>query len=463
MSASHALTLALEIHREPALAAAARQAPLPADIGQLLALLPGHRSRLEPAAAEAGVEPEQLLAAVRHYVREAMLHPDAEDARLLGLGSQANAWDLKHHHRALQAWLHPDRDGAPDDAAELAARVNAAWTRLRGNGLASVAEVGRGGRPRPHWRKVELEPARQRRPAWRGLAAAIAVVAVGVLGGWFLREPAPARVPVSRPVAVLVPGSALTLPTEVIASPSADITGPAKEEVPPGQSPVVKSVVVADLPQLRFEPAPMQTPVAAITGLVPAAPEPVAMQAEVPEPVAAPGAVPAAVPAAGTDVALVAAPSRQIEERPSPAALTVTVPVPAPVPEAASAPGLGEKVAAEVANEVERDRQQGARLHAASLYDFLALPQLPAPPIWRSGTALDQAERVRKALADGVHRRGPRVLQEQAQWRFGPDQAQVSVPVQPVAAGAPPRRLQARMQWYEDRWWVTAVALEDGP
>ena len=260
-----------------------------------------------------------------------------------------------------------------------------------------------------------------------------------MLGGWFLREP--------------VPGSALTLPTEVIASPSADITGPAKEEVPPGQSPVVKSVVVADLPQLRFEPAPMQTPVAAITGLVPAAPEPVAMQAEVPEPVAA--------PAAGTDVALVAAPSRQIEERPSPAA--VTVPVPALVPEAASAPGLGEKAAAEVANEVERDRQQGARLHAASLYDFLALPQLPAPPIWRSGTALDQAERVRKALADGVHRRGPRVLQEQAQWRFGPDQAQVSVPVQPVAAGAPPRRLQARMQWYEDRWWVTAVALEDGP
>lgn len=439
MSASHALTLALEVHREPALAAAARQAPLPADIGQLLTLLPGHRSRLEPAAAEAGVEPEQLLAAVRHYVREAMLHPDADDARLLGLGPQADVWDLKHHHRALQAWLHPDRGGAPDDAVELAARVNAAWTRLRSNGLAAVAEVGRGGRPRPHWRKVELEPARQRRPAWRGLAAAIAVVAVGVLGGWFLREP--------------VPGSALTLPTEVIASPSADITGPAKEEVPPGQSPVVKSVVVADLPQLRFEPAPMQTPVAAITGLVPAAPEPVAMQAEVPEPVAA--------PAAGTDVALVAAPSRQIEERPSPAA--VTVPVPALVPEAASAPGLGEKAAAEVANEVERDRQQGARLHAASLYDFLALPQLPAPPIWRSGTALDQAERVRKALADGVHRRGPRVLQEQAQWRFGPDQAQVSVPVQPVAAGAPPRRLQARMQWYEDRWWVTAVALEDGP
>ena len=439
MSASHALTLALEIHREPALAAAARQAPLPADIGQLLVLLPGHRSRLEPAAAEAGVEPEQLLAAVRHYVREAMLHPDADDARLLGLGPQADVWDLTHHHRALQAWLHPDRGGAPDDAVELAARVNAAWTRLRSNGLAAVTEVGRGGRPRPHWRKVELEPARQRRPAWRGLAAAIAVVAVGVLGGWFLREP--------------VPGSALTLPTEVIASPSADITGPAKEEVPPGQSPVVKSVVVADLPQLRFEPAPMQTPVAAITGLVPAAPEPVAMQAEVPEPVAA--------PAAGTDVALVAAPSRQIEERPSPAA--VTGPVSAPVPQAASAPGLGEKAAAEVANEVERDRQQGARLHAASLYDFLALPQLPAPPIWRSGTALDQAERVRKALADGVHRRGPRVLQEQAQWRFGPDQAQVSVPVQPVAAGAPPRRLQARMQWYEDRWWVTAVALEDGP
>ena len=55
MSASHALTLALEVHREPALAAAARQAPLPADIGQLLTLLPGHRSRLEPAAAEAGV------------------------------------------------------------------------------------------------------------------------------------------------------------------------------------------------------------------------------------------------------------------------------------------------------------------------------------------------------------------------------------------------------------------------
>ena len=443
MSASHALTLALEIHREPALAAAARQAPLPADIGQLLVLLAGHRSRLEPAAAEAGVEPEQLLAAVRHYVREAMLHPDADDARLLGLGPQADAWDLKHHHRALQAWLHPDRGGAPDDAVELAARVNAAWTRLRSNGLAAVTEVGRGGRPRPHWRKVELEPAGQRRPVWRGLAAAIAVVAVGVLGGWFLREP--------------VPGSALTLPTEVIASPSADITGPAKEEVPPGQSPVVQSVVVADPPQLRFEPAPMQTPVAAITGLVPAAPEPVVVRAEVPVPVAAPVAVPAAVPVG----ALVAAPSRQIEERPSPAA--VTVPVPALVPEAASAPGLGEKAAAEVANEVERDRQQGARLHAASLYDFLALPQLPAPPIWRSGTALDQAERVRKALADGVHRRGPRVLQEQAQWRFGPDQAQVSVPVQPVAAGAPPRRLQARMQWYEDRWWVTAVALEDGP
>ncbi len=165
-----------------------RESPLPEEIGEILALLGGHPERLLPAAAQLECEPEELLEAARHYVREVLLHPEADDARMLGITAASGPEDLKLNYRALQSWLHPDREGAPADAGDLSARLNAAWSRLRAL-MRDSAEAKGLVEFRPRWRKVELPSRPPRRwPRYALMAAALGIA------GWILlpvafREP----------------------------------------------------------------------------------------------------------------------------------------------------------------------------------------------------------------------------------------------------------------------------------
>ena len=438
MAAGSALALALEVHGDPLRIDAARQAALPADIGRLLQLLSGHGGRLQQAAIETGTSPGQLLEAARHYVREAMLHEDASDARMLGLGPGAGPDDLKRNYRALQAWLHPDRDAAPADAQVLSARVNVAWSRLRDMG-AFQDRVVKSGELRPRWRKVEEPDTRSVASRVRPVAGVLVVLAVlGVLT--WRAATGPADVPSLGAGAGL--GAASVARPAMPASSQSHATDPAAEVVP------------ADVPADPAEQVALPPARTAATGSV---------SVPVPAPAPLPEAEPAPVP---LPVAMSAPGSRP--------AMSVAPPVPRPDPPvrlpavreaaAAAAPTLAAVLEVPATGDPVPDpfaeRNAQARMHADSLYAYLVRASLAAPPIWHSGAALDQADRARRALAVGGV--PTQVWREQATWRFVDDQAELRVPVGPATgASRDTRLLRTQWQWKQGAWWVTRVSLEE--
>lgn len=457
MAPASALALALEAHRDRALLEAARQAPLPADIGRLLALLSGRGARLRAAAAEAGADEGLLLEAARGYVRDAMLHEEADDARLLGLGPCSQLEDLKRNYRALQAWLHPDRDDGPDDAAQLSARVNAAWSRLRSAGPEPGSEPGLR-QYRPRWRKVDLESPPPRAGTARRVGLALAAVAgLAWLVAWRLSAPQPE--PARHTVTAIPPAeseshlrglprlaeAATSMPATPAATSAGDVLPPPRDtdrlqtQIPvPSRDAEPDELAAIRRPRgpgaaadavasTRAAPAPVASRQA---GAVEPAPAPVATRLAAPEAMAARG-----VPA-------------EVRHAPVPAAAIAVAPA-APVAPA-------EQALADPA------RQRRAQASAASLYDYL-LPAWAAasvPPIWHSGSALDQADRARRALSSHGSTR-IWILQDQADWQFAGEQAQLRVPVASGPGRGAQHTLNAHWQWKNGDWWVTGVALEE--
>lgn len=253
------LRLIEEVRHDSERAALLRESPLPEAIGEILALLGGHPDRLLPAAAQLECEPEDLLESARHYVREVLLHPEADDARMLGITAASGPEDLKLNYRALQSWLHPDREGAPADAGDLSARLNAAWSRLRAL-MRDSAEAKGLVEFRPRWRKVEL-PARpvRRWPRYALMAAALGIA------GWILlpvafrepprgdAEPGTAAVTVTAPPASADTPSARLPPAQTgidVAGTPASTDAPAVSARAPGDA---TAVAVAGV--IRPEPA----------------------------------------------------------------------------------------------------------------------------------------------------------------------------------------------------------------
>lgn len=190
MPRESALSMAIALFHEPGLRHDWRLEPLPADIGQLLALVGGEPRRLEQAAAGLGTGPEDLLQAARFYVQEILLFADADDRRLLGLADGDGPETIRSHYRYLQSWLHPDRGGASRAETIHAARINAAWNRLRAFPTAEATtpphEGAEESRHAPvattrirHWVRVEEEAERQSKH-W--VLAIPVLIALG--GGW---------------------------------------------------------------------------------------------------------------------------------------------------------------------------------------------------------------------------------------------------------------------------------------
>lgn len=126
-----ALDWALALARVPGERHALRQRPLPGGMDTVMQIAGGsHAAVIQDAAAYASMAPAEVVEAARFYLREMLFFPDADVYRVLGLASDASDEQIKHHHRLLQQWLHPDRPTSDWDAA-FAARVNAAWSQLR--------------------------------------------------------------------------------------------------------------------------------------------------------------------------------------------------------------------------------------------------------------------------------------------------------------------------------------------
>jgi hypothetical protein len=126
-----ALEWALALYRSPVERHALRHKPLPEGVSSLIGIAAGSMPDELSKAANLFCESEaRVRDAAQFYVREVLFFPNADAYRVLGVGSNASAEQIKAHHRMLQHWLHPDRVQSEDDAV-FAARVNGAWNRLR--------------------------------------------------------------------------------------------------------------------------------------------------------------------------------------------------------------------------------------------------------------------------------------------------------------------------------------------
>jgi hypothetical protein len=147
---SEALDQALWLHQAPGRRKLLQARPLAEGQELLLRIAAGSGSALEAAAAATGQPAQRIGEATRFYLQQVLFTDDADAYRVLGLQRGASADEIRHHHRLLQRWLHPDRSDDPWNEV-FAARVNQAWTALRGGGAHCTLAGGhaRAGQPRP--------------------------------------------------------------------------------------------------------------------------------------------------------------------------------------------------------------------------------------------------------------------------------------------------------------------------
>ena len=131
MSGGEALDLALGLLRAPARRELLAARSLPAGMTALLEVAGGSTIAARAAAETTGATPEELLEASRFFVQQVLFTENATAYRVLGASPAAPQAQLHAHHRHLQRWLHPDRDGGDAWDSAFSARVNEAWSRVR--------------------------------------------------------------------------------------------------------------------------------------------------------------------------------------------------------------------------------------------------------------------------------------------------------------------------------------------
>lgn len=123
-----AIDQALLLQKQPALAAAFRQAALPDGMAVLIRLVSDEGGRRKDLAQLLDLDESILQSAATDYLLSVCLYPGSADLRALGLNPGADLGTAKEHHRLLLKWLHPDRN--PDNQP-FAERVNQAWSALK--------------------------------------------------------------------------------------------------------------------------------------------------------------------------------------------------------------------------------------------------------------------------------------------------------------------------------------------
>ncbi len=451
-----ALEVALALWRQPSQRPALRAQPLPDDVGTLIAIAAGAPDRAARAAAQSGERADDVIDAVRFYLREVMLHADGDAYRLLGAAADAPTARLKAHHRTLQHWLHPDRRGRDDDAV-YAARINTAWSLLRtaerraAYDAAHVASDADAPATRHRvlvtgWRADGPQPRRRRDCALLALAAALCV--------WLL---------------VLAGRQALAPPPEweqARESAAFDDNGAA------AMSPLAAMAEIAARDAARWHEAAPTAPTAPAAPAAPTAPTASAV-------VATDGGAPSG------DNVLDSAAS---EERTSAsiewsdgtragmrdldavedAAVAASRPLPPPslaatavmpFDEADSALRAPTLVPAPTTRPVDTARVRAAQRRGQQLIAFLRGEGVRAPPIWASAAVLDGAEAARgrfgRSDAGGVLRLG------HPDWRVASTRATMTAPVH--AGDAAAGRLYVELTWRDGTWLVDRLHLDAPP
>jgi DnaJ-domain-containing protein 1 len=108
--------------------------PLPEGVERLLdlAVARSEAESLRQQAEQLQVTPEELLTAVRFFIRQVLLAQRADPYHTLGLTPSASPGQIRSHYRKLIRLFHPDREANHDEwHAAYAARINEAYAVLR--------------------------------------------------------------------------------------------------------------------------------------------------------------------------------------------------------------------------------------------------------------------------------------------------------------------------------------------
>jgi hypothetical protein len=128
MTQRHAIDLALDFARMPALARTPVSPPIPHDIIEVMRIAAASPKACQDAAAATGEPIPTLIDAARFYLQQSLLRPEADCHRVLGLQPGAPRATARSHMRLLLQWLHPDRNSDLD--AVYAERVLRAWREV---------------------------------------------------------------------------------------------------------------------------------------------------------------------------------------------------------------------------------------------------------------------------------------------------------------------------------------------
>jgi hypothetical protein len=183
---AHGIELALDLARMPSLARADVQAPIPANILEIIGIAAENEQACESAAVLTGEPIAILVESARFYLQYLLFRPDADCYRILGVRPGASKATARTHMRLLMKWLHPDRnDGI---YAVYAQRVMRAWREFAGaeNAVVPLEQSataranfygGRSSRRVP-WIKIpKQERKKTHRRFWLSFSAVLVVLA----------------------------------------------------------------------------------------------------------------------------------------------------------------------------------------------------------------------------------------------------------------------------------------------
>ena len=130
-TAPQAVLLALELTRQPSLAAAIRRRPLPRrGMLELIRIAGGCAKTCCEPARLTRKSPELIKQAAELYLQQALFGPEADSYRVLGVSADAPQKLLREHMLWLMRWLHPDHNHG-DWETIFAARVLEAWDNVK--------------------------------------------------------------------------------------------------------------------------------------------------------------------------------------------------------------------------------------------------------------------------------------------------------------------------------------------
>jgi hypothetical protein len=174
MAQPHAIDLALDLARMPALARSSVVPPLPPNIIELMHIAAASPEACQTAAARTGQPTPVVIEAARFYLQQVLFRQDADCYRILGIQRNDSRATARNHMRWLLEWLHPDRNNNSWDAV-YAERVLKAWRTVSSpNGSAAEPSSALTRAP-SHKRKKGRGPAIRlpwiERPVGRSLAS----------------------------------------------------------------------------------------------------------------------------------------------------------------------------------------------------------------------------------------------------------------------------------------------------